>query len=191
MSKDGRGETMAKVKGSKISSKFAFVRKEFGDEGVDRVLARFSDDEAAELRRIIDLRWYPFELYDRVLHAIVETVGHGNATILDRIGAHSAEHQLQNIYASYKRDDLVRMLKNMVPMHMHMNDPAHMDVKTDNTAECSIIVTEPKSSEWACRVSRAFYKRVTELAGGKQVRVDETTCTARGDAACRFDVHAG
>lgn len=55
------------------------------------------------------------------------------------------------------------MLKNMAPMHAHMNDPGKMEVLTPNDATCSIIVSEPKSSAAACRVSRAFYKRVAEL----------------------------
>ena len=181
---------MANVKGSKISSKITFVKNRAGDAGVERVLKAMSAEDANELRAIIDGRWYPFALYDRVLHVIVREIGGGSEAILDEIGAHSAEHQLTGIYAAYRRDDLVRMLKNMAAMHAHMNDPGRMEVTTHDRSECTIVVTEPKSTEAACRVSRAFYKRVAELAGGKHVRVDEPSCTARGDAECRFEIHA-
>lgn len=181
---------MAKVKGSKLSSKFSFLRSEFGEAMAADVLAAMSEADRAELSSIIDLRWYPIELYDRLLHAIVRVAGRGDEAILDRAGAHSAEHQLSNIYSAYKRDELVRMLKNMVPMHSHMNDPGKMEVTTSGPATCTIVVTEPRSTLASCRVSRAFYQRVAEIAGAKDVRVSEPTCTARGDDACRFEIFA-
>jgi predicted hydrocarbon binding protein len=179
---------MANVKGSKLSSKLTFVREQFGPAAHETLLARVSAADRAALANVIDLRWYPFELYDRLLRAVVTVFGNGDEALLDRMGAHSAQHQLSNIYAAYKRDELVRMLKNMVPMHSHMNDPGHMQVVTDAGGVCTIVVTEPKSTAAACRVSRAFYKRVAELAGAPNVRVEESTCTARGDDACRFEI---
>jgi predicted hydrocarbon binding protein len=180
---------MANVKGSKLSSKLSFVQQRFGPGAVERVLQVMSASDRAELSNIIDLRWYPFELYDRLLHAITNTNAAGDEAILDQMGAHSADHQLSNIYSAYKRDELVRMFKNMVPMHSHMNDPGRMEVSTAGDATCTITVTEPKSTAAACRVSRAFYRRVAEIAGAKSVRVVEPACTSRGDAACRFEIY--
>lgn len=76
----------------------------------------------------------------------------------------------------------------MVPMHSHMNDPGKMEVTAGGPGECTIVVTEPKSTPVGCRVSRAFYRRTVELAGGAAVAVTEATCTARGDDACRFQI---
>ena len=181
---------MAQIKGSKLSSKLVFLRQQFGESGVERVLAAMSDADRAALKSVIDLKWYPFDLYDRLLGSIVATVGGGKESILDRLGESSADHQLSNIYAAYKRDELVKMFKNMIPMHSHMNDPGQMEVVTTGPAACTIVVAAPTSTPTACRVSRAFYKRVAEISGATDVRVEETTCTGRGDAACRFEIHA-
>jgi predicted hydrocarbon binding protein len=180
----------ANVKGSKISSKLAFVEKHYGPQALQQLLGSLSSEDRASLANVIDLKWYPFELYDHVLRAIVSVNAKNDESVLDRIGAHSAEHQLNNIYSAYKREDLIRMFRNMVPMHAHMNDPGQMEVTIGGAAACTIIVTEPRSTASACRVSRAFYKRVAEMAGAKDVRVNETTCTSRGDDACRFEIYA-
>jgi predicted hydrocarbon binding protein len=179
--------SMANVKGSKLSSKLAFVEQRFGHSAVEALLSGMPVADRDELKNVIDLRWYPFELYDRLLRAIVEITAMGDDGILDEVGAHSADHQLSNIYSAYKRDELLRMFKNMVPMHSHMNDPGRMEVLTSGTATFTIVVAEPKSTAAACRVSRAFYRRVAELAGAR-ARVTEPACTARGDSACRFEI---
>lgn len=179
---------MAKVKGSKLGSKLVFVREKFGAAAAEKVLGAMAPADRAELANIIDLKWYPFELYDALLRTIVSV--HGNdERLLDEIGRHSADHQLSNIYSAYKRDELLRMLKNMVPMHSHMNDPGRMEVSASGSATFAIIVTEPKSTMAACRVSRAFYQRVAELAGARNVRVTESACTARGAEACWFEIN--
>ena len=72
-----------------------------------------------------------------------------------------------NIYAAFRRADLLKTLKNMVPMHSHINTPAHMEVQELGGDECTIIVEQPKSSRIACRIARAFYRR----CGGRGRRV--------------------
>lgn len=78
----------AKVKGSKISSKVAFVREQFGEDGLRALIDTLPESDRNDVSSIIDLRWYPIELYDRVLNGIVRVIGRGDEAILDRIGAH-------------------------------------------------------------------------------------------------------
>ena len=135
---------------------------------------------------MIDGQWYPAELYDRLAQAICRVAANGDESVYERMGVESADLQLNNIYAAFKRDDLVKMFRNMVPMHSHLNDPADMQVDSSQDSECTITVRQPKSTEIGCRISRAFYRRVAEIAGGDTVHVHERTCTARGNDACRF-----
>ncbi|HSP34556.1 MAG TPA: hypothetical protein VLU46_09600 [Thermoanaerobaculia bacterium] len=95
-------------------------------------------------------------MYDRLLEAICGVAAGGYEGVYDRIGVESAELQRNNIFAAFKRQEKA--------------DSSH-------EGECTIVVTEPKSTPIACRISRAFYRRVAALAGAENVRV-ETTCTA-------------
>ncbi len=178
---------MTRIKGSKLSSKLAFVKHAYGEEMLDQVINTMSTDDRPVISDVLDLRWYPSDLYERLVQTICRVAAHGDEAVYDRMGAETAEHQLTNIYASFRRDDLVKTLKNMVPMHSHMNDPGHMEVDSSRDCECTITVTEPRSAAVeSCRISRAFYGRVAELSGATDVHVTERTCTALGDDACRF-----
>ena len=183
---------MTRIKGSKLSSKLVFVRHAYGEETLERVINAMSADDRPLISGVADLRWYPSDLYERLVQTICRVAARGDETVYDRMGAETAEHQLSNIYAAFRRGDLVRTLKNMVPMHSHMNDPGHMEVDSSRNCECTITVTEPRSTAVAsCRISRAFYGRVAELAGAADVHVTERTCTALGNDACRFVIEWG
>lgn len=179
---------MSQIKGSKLTSKLAFVRRVYGEPMVARVVAALPESDRRLIETLLDGRWYPSEMYDRLLEAICRVAAGGDEGVYDRIGVESADLQLNNIYAAFKRDEIVKQMKNMVPMHSHLNQPGHMKVDSSHEGECTIVVTEPKSTPIACRISRAFYRRVAELAGAENVRVSETTCTANGGDACRYVV---
>lgn len=181
-----RPAAVANIKGSKLTSKIAFVRDFYGQATVERVIASLSAADRAQIETLVDLRWYSSDLYDRLAEAICTVAAGGDESVYDQMGNRSAEHQLSNIYAAFKRSDLVKMFRNMVPMHAHLNEGGIMEVDSSHEDECTITVTAPKSTHVGCRISRAFYRRVAELAGAAAVVVDERTCTARGDDACRF-----
>lgn len=155
---------------------------------IDRVVRALPAADQELIREVLDIRWYSSDLYDRLVHAICTVAAGGDEAIYDRMGTESADLQLNNIYAAFKRNDLLKMFRNMVPMHSHLNDPAHMQVDSTRDGECTIIVRQPRSTTTGCRISRAFYRRVAEIAGADDVRVRESTCTAEGDDACRFVV---
>lgn len=180
---------MSQIKGSKLTSKIAFVRRAYGDAMVERVIEALPAADQPLLRDVLDIRWYPSALYDRLVQTICRVAANGDETVYDRMGIESADLQLNNIYAAFKRSDLVKMFKNMVPMHAHLNDPARMQVDSSRDDECTIVVTQPRSTRIGCRISRAFYRRVAEIAGAEDVRIRERTCTAEGDDACRFVLH--
>src|SRR5450759_2903862 len=179
---------MARIKGSKLTSKLEFVQQAYGDEMVPRLLEVMSREDQESLRNVSLLAWYPSFLYDRLAEAICRVAAGGDEKVYDRMGTDSAERQLSTIYVAFRRDDALKTLRNMVPMHSHMNDPGLMEVTADGPGQCTIVVKEPKSTLLGCRVSRAFYRRAVELSGGEAVTVAETSCSAQGDDACRFQI---
>ena len=179
---------MAEVKGTKITSKLEFVRQRFGEETLDRVLASLPDGHAATARHALPIGWYDGAIYDELVEAVCRVAAAGDPAIYDVMGVDSAERQMAGAYGGYLKHDLVRTLESMVPMHGQLNRPAEMAVETSSPGACTIVVRAPRSSAAGCRVSRAFYRRVAELSGVQQVAVTESTCTSRGDEACRFHV---
>jgi predicted hydrocarbon binding protein len=180
---------MAKVKGSKITSKLEFLRDEFGDQGVDETLASLAEDDRQAVRTALEIGWYPHELYERLLRAVVDGPGRGDEALLDRIGRHNAERQAGGAYRVYYRSkDPGAVLEAMVPMHSMLNDPGQMEVEARSDGHLTIVVDEPPGNPLVCRVARTFYQRSVELCSARDVTVSEVECSGRGGERCRFEV---
>jgi len=182
---------MAEVKGTKITSKLEFVRQRYGAEALERVLAALPPAHREAVAHALPIGWYDLAAYDELVESICKVAAQGDTAVYDLMGADSAERQMGTVYGAYLKQDLLRTIENMVPMHGQLNRPAEMRVEraADGSGPghaCTIVVRAPRSTAAGCRVSRAFYRRVAELSGVRDVSVAESTCTSRGDDACRF-----
>jgi predicted hydrocarbon binding protein len=179
---------MTKVKGSKINSKFSYLDDRFGAGARATVLSWLSEEDQQQLGLVLDAGWYTQDLYVRLLMAICETVGQGDEAIYGEIGAYSADHQFNRSYRVYRARDIEDTLRNMVPVHAKLNDPAAMEVSFDGAGKATLVVSAPPSDPVMCAVSRGFYRRVLELHGVGAAQVAESSCSGLGAAACRFEM---
>ncbi|MCI0489711.1 MAG: hypothetical protein L0229_24240 [Blastocatellia bacterium] len=179
---------MSKVKGSKISSKLAFVRDEYGETALIDLIRSLEPADQESLRMVLDTGWYPIELYERVMRAICRTAAAGDEAVYTRIGYHSAEEVLSNTYKVFRGKNPVDLLNKMIPMHSMINDPGEMEVVSERDGQCTIKVLKPRSMPVICQVARAFYHRAVEMCGGMEVQVRETQCSGLGDSFCQFDI---
>lgn len=179
----------ARVKGTKLKSKLAFVEEAFGGGVLQEVLSALPEEDQQSLRRLLDLGWYPIGIFDRLLAAIVQVAGRGDLDVLDRMGRESANYQAENAYRVYFRGrDPRALLEAMVPMHSQINKPARMELVERGERSLSLVVYGPPTTLLTCRLARSFYQRAMELAGGESARVTESACMARGQDHCRFDM---
>ncbi len=51
-----------KVKGSILKSRLAFVEKQFGPEGLDRVMENLDPEDQKALRGLVPVAWLDFEI---------------------------------------------------------------------------------------------------------------------------------
>lgn len=180
---------MAKVKGTKITSKMEFVRDVYGEEGIQQVLDALDPDDRSQVRRALEIGWYPQDLYDRLILAVVDGPGGGDERILDRMGIFSAERQSEQVYSVYFRSrDPRQVLDSMTPMHRMLNDPGDMAVEHRGDGHLSLVVREPPGNPTSCRVARSFYQRAVELCGVEGVTVREVECSGTDANHCRFEV---
>lgn len=178
-----------RVKGGKIREKLAFVEKRWGEPMRRRVVESLPPEDRAQLSLVLDIGWYPLDLYDRLLEAIVEVAGGSDAAVLDRMGRSAAEYQAESAYRVYfRKNDPLALVRAMAPMHAQLNDPGRMEVVEHGDRHLELVVHDPPGTEAACRVARAFYGRALELCGARLVHVEETACQAEGDPACRFQL---
>src|SRR5690349_3909313 len=93
-----RKPSMQQIKGTILKSRLGFVEQHWGREGVERVLAALPPDDQRALRPILTVKWYPFEIGERLDAAIVATLGDGKSEEFERLGAASADANLTTLH---------------------------------------------------------------------------------------------
>ncbi|MEM7587395.1 MAG: hypothetical protein AAF560_28665 [Acidobacteriota bacterium] len=183
---------MSEVKGTKIKSKFTFLRERFSDAMVERVLDAMAPRERSQLQTVLDLGWYDSGLFENLLGAIVRVAGGGDEAILNQVGRYGAEDLSQNAYRAYFRSgDPETVLAKMVPIHAKLNRPGEMEILRHADQELSIVVLKPRSGPHSRLVARGFYQRSVELCGVSNVGVEQVARSAHGDEVCEFRVTWG
>ena len=180
---------MARIKGTKLTTKLAFLERHYPPEARERVFAALDEGDRRILDGLLSNGWYPSELYERLVAAIVEQAAGGDAGALDRMGRETAEAQAGSAYSGYFRSQGPRqLLERMAPMHAQLNDPGVMEIVPEGEQALTIVVRSPQGARCSCRIARAFYGRAVEMSGAQGVEVVETSCSGEGADACRFAV---
>jgi len=186
---DECGIEMSRIKGNKITSKFAFLRDAYGEKMHQEVLDSMSVVDRAALQMVLETHWYPFELYQRLLVAICKIAGGGDELVYTAIGRYSAEHAFATTYKVFLGKSPVDLVKRkMIPMHALRNDPAKMEAVSEAEGHCVIKIIEPRSTLEICKVMHAFMTRSFELCGGSAVQVREPSCSAKGEPYCQYEL---
>jgi predicted hydrocarbon binding protein len=178
---------MDKVKGGKISSKLAFVREVYGQEMLAKLIDSFPPQDQLQLKIVLETKWYSLDLYEQVILAVCKIAGNGDQAVYAQMGRHSAELAFNGAYRAFRAKNPVDLSRRFVLMHKLRNDPAETEVSVEE-GRCIVKVTKPRSTVEICRVSKAFWERSVELAGGRNVEVREPRCMGRGDLACLFEI---
>jgi predicted hydrocarbon binding protein len=179
---------MGKVKGAKITSKFAFIRDNYGEARIDEVVRSMSASDQIDLKLVLDTAWYPIELYDRLVVSICQRLAGGNQIVYQRMGYHSADLAFNTTYRTFRGKSPDDLFEKMLSMHAMRNDPAEMKIVSRETGSCTVRVVQPRSTRALCKLANAFYVRAVELCGQSNVRVKERNCSGLGDDYCQFEI---
>lgn len=174
---------MFSVKGSSISSKFAFVRETFG-AAAEREL-RESLRDAADLGTILDSSQYPFDLYDRILVALAERFYDGDLSRLEEVGAYSAQKSLTTIYRAFTQGkDFLGFLSRIGLLHERFYSEGKMEVEVaaDRKGARIRLSGAPRYSDADLFVAGGFYLGAGRLLGLEAISYD----LARTDQGATF-----
>ena len=176
-----------KVKGGALMSRLEFVRDHRGAEGVDRVLNRLDEGDRQSCRQILTGGWYAFDLNDRVDHAIAEEMGMGEKVFL-LMGEKSATHNLSKSHKAFITDkDPHGLLKRAAQIYQAYYDTGRRTYEP--MSDTKAILRTYDSATFSvpdCLTVVGWHRKAIELCGGKNPRVVETQCRARGAEVCEY-----
>jgi len=176
-----------KVKGGALLSRLAFVKEQRGDEGVQRVLARLPESDRAVCSPILTGGWYPFALNQRLDEAIAVEMGMGEDVFL-LIGEKSAEHNLTAAHrAMVTPGDPHGLLRRAPQIYQMYYDTGRRTYDHLGDHKAVLRTYEaPTFSRHDCLTVVGWHRKAIEMCGGKNARVTETKCRAKGAEFCEY-----
>jgi uncharacterized protein (TIGR02265 family) len=177
------------VKGSVLQSRLAFVRRQRGDEGLARVLARLPEAERPAFERpLMPFMWYRFEANALLDAAIAAEMGGGDV-VFRELGAASADDNLTSAsQLQYIRErNPHALLKQASTIYRVYYDTGRREYERISDTKAVLRTYESESVSVAdCATVVGWHARAIEMCGGRNVRVTEPHCCALGAKWCEY-----
>jgi len=176
------------IKGAVLQSRLALVRSRLGDAGIARVLARLSPGDRRRLTdAVMPMAWYPFALNEVLDHAIATEMGQG-AQSLRMLGAQSAQDNLGESHKIYvKSHDPHGLLKSTAQIYKLYYRTGYRTYEWVSPTHAILRTFESKSfSASDCLTVVGWHEKAIDMCGGRDARVQETACRAKGGGRCEY-----
>lgn len=181
---------MQQVKGAVLKARLQFVEQHWGKPGLEQVLASLSKEDQEVLRVILTVKWYPFEVGERLDAAIVRELGGGRTEVFERLGAASADTNLGGAHRAFLTPGRPHVFLGKAPqIYGFYYETGRRTYEP--TGDSSGVMTTYDAETFSapdCLSVIGWYKRALELCGVSGVAIDEDECRARGGAVCRYHI---
>ncbi len=183
--------TTGKVKGTLLLARMRYLRAR-GDETTDRILRRLPESDQVVLKgMLLPSSWYPAVVLQRVDTAAAALLARGDRRhfFMD-LGRFSAETNLgpTGVQRPYLREGEPQFLLRHVPYMYAAQHEGGRRTYEQNGERGAVLRTFDSEEADAedCLTAVGWLQRAVELAGGRNVRVNETLCRARGAPHCEY-----
>jgi uncharacterized protein (TIGR02265 family) len=179
-----------KVKGSVLKSRLEFIRKEFGEAGLEKVMNSLPEGDQKVLGRLVAVTWVDFEIGKRLDDAIVKILGGGSSRFFERLGEASAEVNLSTLHSAFLAPgDPQAFLAKAPQIYRLYYDVGRREY--EKTGERSGVLTTHDAETFSkpdCLTIIGWHRKALELCGAKNVHIVEEECRASGGRVCRYRV---
>lgn len=181
---------MQQIKGSVLKTRLAFVEQHWGRPGLEQVLTSLSKADQEALRVILTVKWYPFEVGERLDAAIVRELGGGRTEVFERLGAASADANLATLHKNFLTPGKPHVFLGKAPLIYGFYYETGRRTY-EKTGENSGVMTTYDAETFSapdCLSVIGWYKRALEMCGVQGVAIREDECRAKGGAVCRYQI---
>jgi len=170
-----------------LLSRLSFIREQHGEDGVQRVLQRLSEEDRKACTTILVGAWYPFDLNERVDDAIAAEMGMGEKVFL-LMGEKSAEQNLNGSHrAMLSVGDPHGLLRRTPQIYQMYYDVGRRTYEPAGEKKAVLRTYDaPTPSRHDCLTIVGWHRKAIEMCGGKDVRVTETKCRTKGGDVCEY-----
>jgi uncharacterized protein (TIGR02265 family) len=178
------------IKGNILMARMEYVIDRGGEETLDRVLARMPAPDREVLKEpLLPVGLYPIELNLRLDDAIADELSPGdrNRVFLD-MGRASADMNLRSFHRTFVKEGDPHFLLRCAPqIYRFYYTIGHRTYERTGTGSCVLRTYDAENVTITdCLTIVGWHTRAIEICGGKNVRIAETHCRARGGDRCEY-----
>lgn len=178
------------IKGNVLLARLKYVRDVGGEPALQAILARLPPEDAKVLGGwILPISWYPIDLYLRLDDAVATVMSpHDRAGVFLEMGRASADANLSGPQRPFVREGDPHFLLQAAPQIYAAYYAVGRRTYRRTGETSAVLVTEDAENvtETDCLTVVGWHVRAIELCGGKDVKVEEARCRARGDEVCEY-----
>ena len=179
-----------KIKGSILKSRLEFVRNEYGEEGLSKIMDSLPEEDQKILGRLVAVAWVDFEVGKRLDDAIVKALGGGSTRFFERLGEASADVNLGTMHSAFLAPgDPQAFLAKAPQIYRLYYDVGRREYESVGEREGVLTTYDAETySKPDCLTVVGWYRKALELCGAKNVRIVEEECRATGGNVCKYRV---
>ncbi len=178
---------MGNVKGSALTARLEFVRREHGQDALAQVIAALEPENRPIVEGIIlPSAWVPCTTFIDFSIKTDRLFGNGDLELCKTMGRFAAEANLTTLYKVFYRISSVAFIMSRAASLWRVNhDSGQLSLVESNDRNVQLRIDDYAVPHRAiCLSVLGWAWRSIELSGGKNVKPNERQCRARGDATC-------
>jgi hypothetical protein len=178
------------VKGSAIASRALWVSLQHGDDGVKKLRSAVKPSTREALDGHIDkASWYTFDVFVDLNESIDRVFGAGDLALVKQLGRFGADANLKTVYRLFYMVGTVKWILDRAARlwDLHYDSGRFLLIRKPGNEVEGRIVRFATPHRTHCLSVMGWVERSVELSGGKEVKLVESACRARGDDDCAFE----
>lgn len=181
---------MTNIRGLTFAGCVEYVRNNFGEEGLKKVLDNLSEEERKVAgAKFHAMEWYSLNIFVNFLSTAEKVMGKGDNNICYAAGKLSAAEAFGGIYKLFLEFGGPSIfLKKAALAWRTLNDSGYLDIIVTKEHYAKGRVKEyANPHKNYCYFLAGYFEKVLELSGGRNVKITETKCTCQGDEYCEYE----
>lgn len=177
------------AKGTVFISTVRFLKESFGEEGLQKVIARLAPDERQRMGApILASAWYPVSLLLHIIQASRDEFGASVPDLCIKMGRASADYSLTTVYSMvFKVSSPQWIISRASAVFASYYDTGKMSVSENGKGSATLVITDfADPAPELCERIAGWCGRVLEHCGAHSVRIDHIQCRCRGGKTCQY-----
>jgi hypothetical protein len=178
-----------RLKGTNLVHTRHYVEASFGLEGWATVAAGMTPESRAAVNSVVAVGWYPATLHVDLLHAIDSELDQKKGALVLRAAQYGAEYDFTRIHrVLFRLANPGFLLERVGGIWTRFFDSGRWSVERPSPTSTEATLADFGIVDATyCAYLGAYFVRLFELVGARDVTLGHSVCRARGHAVCRYD----